>query len=314
MMHALIFPGQGSQYIGMGKSLYAASSASRAVFDEIDDAIDFALSALMFDGDAETLRLTENVQPALMAVSVAMVRLWIERAAVADVSALCGAVAGHSLGEYSALTATGAITLADAARTLKARGAVMQKAVPVGKGGMVAVLGLEVAAVTAFAAEIAAEGVVCELANDNAAGQVVLSGAAPAMDAVVARAKAHGAKHAVPLPVSAPFHCSMMGYARDAMREYLADLAIAPPVVPCYANVDTTATQDPAVIRQNLIDQVCAPVRWRCSVLRMAQDGAGHFVEVGAGKVLSGLVKRIVPKAKTTALQELDDLENFLSA
>ncbi len=311
-MRALIFPGQGSQFVGMGQSLYAASPTCKAVFDEVDDSIDFALSKLMFSGDAETLRLTEHVQPALMAVSIALVKLWLEKTESADISSLCSAVAGHSLGEYSALSAAGAIEISDAACILKARGAAMQKAVPVGEGGMVAVLGLDIEAVSSLAAEISKSSGVCEVANDNAQGQVVLSGSASAMQAVVEQAKAHGAKRALALPVSAPFHCSMMGYARDVMAERLADLSISAPVVPCYANVDTMPTQDVEAIRENLKAQICAPVRWRESVMRMAEEGVERFVEVGAGKVLGGLQKRIVPDATSISLQEHDDLVAFL--
>lgn len=313
-MRALVFPGQGSQYVGMGKSLYEASSTCRAVFQEVDDAVNFDLSGLMFAGDAETLRLTRHVQPALMAVSVAAIRFWLERMGNADIQVLCAAVAGHSLGEYSALTAAGALGLADSARVLKARGEAMQRAVPLGEGGMVAVLGLESDAVRALAEEIPKSLGVCELANDNAPGQIVLSGSASAMQEVANRAKDHGAKRALPLPVSAPFHCRMMQYAKDAMSEHLTDLEISQPVVPCYANVDTMPTQDAEEIRANLIAQICAPVRWRESVMRMAEDGCSAFVEVGAGKVLGGLSKRIVPDAESLSLQEADEIEAFIAA
>ena len=311
-MHAWVCPGQGSQFVGMGKALSESFPLVQEVYQEVDDALGLDLSGLAFAGDPAELQLTENVQPALFTLSVALSRLIVSEAGAGDISDLCDAVAGHSLGEYSALCCAGAMSLADGARVLKARGAAMQAAVPVGEGGMVAVLGLEMDALAALVADIHRPDAPCEIANDNAPGQIVVSGSAPAMEAVVASARAAGAKRALPLPVSAPFHSSMMTKAGEAMVAQLDQLELGAPVVPCYANTDGLPSQDVETIRSKLKAQICAPVRWRQSVARMAADGITDFVEIGAGKVLTGLVKRIAPEAGARAIGTREDIEGFL--
>ena len=300
----------------MGKSLYEASSCCKVVFEEVDEAIDYTLSRLMFEGDINTLTLTENVQPALLAVSIAALALLDERMGQASVGHLAGAVAGHSLGEYTALTAAGALDLTQSAKLLRVRGQAMQKAVPAGEGMMLAILGLESAQVEQLVVQIARDhpDIVCDLANDNAPGQVVLSGHAAMASVVTEAAKAMGAKRVLPLPVSAPFHCRLMSYARDVMSERLADCVIAAPRVPIYANIDTEPTKNPERIRQNLIDQVCGRVRWRESLQRMGQEGYQHFVEIGAGKVLSGLMGRINKEYLKTNVQDASDVTSLLDA
>lgn len=290
-MRAFVFPGQGSQALGMGKDLAEASPVAKAVFDEVDEALGASLSAIIWGEDADALTLTQNAQPALMAVSVATARvLEVEGGfALADKGAY---VAGHSLGEYSALTAAGALSLADCARLLRLRGESMQRAVPVGEGAMAALLGLDLDAAQAVAAE-AAQGEVCEAANDNAPGQVVISGAKAAVERACEIAKEKGAKRAMLLPVSAPFHCALMQPAAEAMAEALADTAIAAPSLPVVANVVAEAVSEPDVIRDLLVRQVTGSVRWRESVSWMAGQGLTELVELGAGKVLSGLARRI---------------------
>jgi [acyl-carrier-protein] S-malonyltransferase len=297
MSRAFVFPGQGSQFVGMGKDLAEAFAEARAVFDEVDEALGQKLLHLMSDGPEAALNLTENTQPALMAVSMAVSRVLQARGL--DLSQHAACVAGHSLGEYSALTAAGAFTLADAARLLRIRGQAMQAAVPVGQGAMAALLGLELDAVRAVAAE-AAQGEVCEAANDNAPGQVVVSGHRDAVERAVALAKAQGAKRALILPVSAPFHCALMAPAAARMAEALAETAIQAPIVPVYANVLAAPVSDPAQIRILLVQQVTGAVRWRESVSAMAAAGVSEMIELGAGKVLSGLIRRI-EKDVTTA-------------
>jgi [acyl-carrier-protein] S-malonyltransferase len=292
MARAFVFPGQGSQAVGMGRALAEAYPAARAVFDEVDEALGERLSALAFDGPEERLTLTENAQPALMATSLAALRA-LEAEGV-TVAAHAAYVAGHSLGEYSALCAAGAFTAADAARLLRLRGRAMQAAAPVGSGAMAALIGLDVDAARAVAAEAAA-GEVCEAANDNAPGQVVVSGARAAVERAVEIAKRRGAKRAVLLPVSAPFHCALMAPAAEAMRAALAETRIARPVVPVVSNVAAAGVDDPEEIRALLVAQVTGAVRWREGVEWMAARGVTALVEIGAGKVLSGLARRIVP-------------------
>lgn len=310
MPFALIFPGQGSQAVGMGQALAEAFPAARAVFQEVDDALSQNLSGLMRDGPADELTLTANAQPALMAVSLAVVRV-LETEAGLDVSK-AAYVAGHSLGEYSALAAAGFFSVPDAARLLRIRGDAMQKAVPVGQGAMAALLGVEIDAAIAIARD-AAQGEICEAANDNGGGQVVVSGHKGAVERAIALATERGAKRALLLPVSAPFHCALMQPAADAMREALANVAIKAPKAPLVANVHASALSDPEAIRDGLVAQVTGSVRWRESVAFMAGSGVTHFYELGAGKVLSGLVKRIAPDASAQAVGNPADVEAFKS-
>lgn len=297
-MRAFIFPGQGAQTIGMGRDLALAWPAAKAVFDEVDDALGENLSALIWEGDIETLTLTANAQPALMATSLAAMRaLEAEGVAVTDAAF----VAGHSLGEYSALAAAGAISVTDTARLLRIRGRAMQSAVPVGVGAMAALLGLDFAAAAEVAAE-AAQGQVCQAANDNDPAQVVVSGHTEAVERALDLAKARGAKRAILLPVSAPFHCALMQPAAEAMAQALADVTIHAPAVPLVANVRAEAVSDPALIRALLVEQVTGSVRWRESVAWMAAQGVTEFWEIGAGKALSGMVKRIARDAATRAI------------
>ncbi|MBU9699459.1 ACP S-malonyltransferase [Rhodobacteraceae bacterium HSP-20] len=291
MSRAFVFPGQGAQAIGMGRALAEAYPAARAVFDEVDAALGEKLSALIWEGDIAELTLTQNAQPALMATSLAAVRaLEAEGISVASHAAF---VAGHSLGEYSALTAAGAISVSDAARLLRVRGRAMQEAVPVGVGAMAALLGLDYEAAVAVAAE-AAQGEVCQAANDNDPAQVVVSGHKAAVERAVEIAKAKGAKRALILPVSAPFHCALMQPAARVMAEALAAVVIGKPVVPVVVNVRAEAVTEPDRIRDLLVAQVTGSVRWRESVQWMAGAGVTEFWEIGAGKALSGMVKRIV--------------------
>jgi [acyl-carrier-protein] S-malonyltransferase len=298
-----VFPGQGAQAVGMGRDLAEAWPAARAVFDEVDEALGQRLSRVAWEGDAAELTLTENAQPALMATSIAAMRA-LEAEGVAVTSAAF--VAGHSLGEYSALCAAGSLGLGDTARLLRLRGRAMQRAVPVGVGAMAALLGLELAAAEAVAAE-AAQGEVCAAANDNDPAQVVVSGHRGAVERAVGIAKARGAKRALMLPVSAPFHCALMQPAADAMAEALAGVAISAPAVPLVANVKAEAVRDPDEIRRLLVAQVTGRVRWRESVAWMAGQGVTEFVEVGAGKALSGMVRRIAKEAATRAVGAPDE-------
>ncbi|WP_347263399.1 ACP S-malonyltransferase [Nitrobacter sp.] len=300
MTAAFTFPGQGSQTVGMGKALADAFPVAKAVFDEVDAALDEKLTAIIWDGPAETLQLTENTQPALMAVSIAALRV-LETEAGLSVARDAAFVAGHSLGEYSALAAAGSLSIADTARLLRTRGLAMQKAVPVGDGAMAALLGLDYEVAVAVADE-AAQGQVCEAANDNSDGQVVVSGDKAAVDRAVEIAKAKGARRAMLLAVSAPFHCRLMQPAADAMAEALARVTINKPVVPVIANVIAAPVSDPDAIRKLLVEQVTGTVRWRESVAYMAAQGVTHFLEVGAGKVLTGLIKRIAKDAAGVAV------------
>lgn len=305
MSRAFVFPGQGAQTIGMGRALAETYPAARAVFDEVDAALGEKLSALIWEGEAEALTLTANAQPALMATSIAALRaLEAEGIAVTSAAAF---VAGHSLGEYSALCAAGSLTVADTARLLRLRGLAMQSAVPVGVGAMAALLGLDFATAAEVAAE-AAQGDVCQAANDNDPAQVVVSGHKAAVERAVEIAKTRGAKRAVILPVSAPFHCALMQPAADAMAAALADVAIAAPVVPLVANVRAEAVSDPDLIRALLVEQVTGSVRWRESVAWMAAQGVTEFWEIGAGKALSGMVKRIAKDAATRAVGTPEDV------
>ena len=306
MGRAWVFPGQGAQTVGMGRDLADAYPEARAVFDEVDDALGERLSALIWEGDPETLTLTENAQPALMAMSMAVVRaLAAEGVAVADVDY----VAGHSLGEYSALCAAGSLGVADAARLLRLRGRAMQAAVPVGEGAMAALLGLDLEAVQAVAAQAAA-GDVCAAANDNDPGQVVVSGHRSAVERAVELAKAAGAKRAILLPVSAPFHCALMQPAAEAMAEALAAVDLAAPAVPVVCNVRAEAVTDPGALRGLLVEQVTHAVRWRESVLWMAARGVTSVWELGAGKALSGMVKRIDRALVTEAIATPEQVRN----
>ncbi|AWK88021.1 ACP S-malonyltransferase [Azospirillum thermophilum] len=310
MTRAFVFPGQGSQAVGMGRELAEAFEVARHTFEEVDDALNQRLSRLMVEGPEADLTLTENAQPALMAVSVAVMRVLASEGGV-DLSKHAALVAGHSLGEYSALCAAGAFTLADTARLLKLRGQAMQKAVPVGKGAMAALLGAELEQAQAIAAD-AAQGEVCTVANDNSSGQVVLSGHAEAIDRAIVLAAERGLKRSVRLPVSAPFHCPLMQPAADAMAEALAKVTISAPVVPVVANVTASAVSDPNEIRRLLVEQVTGMVRWRESVLFMKAQGVDTLVEIGSGKVLAGLTKRIDKELSAVSIGTPADVEAFL--
>ncbi len=308
-MKAFIFPGQGSQVVGMGKALGAASSAAREVFGEVDEALGQALYRVMAEGPDDTLTLTENAQPAIMANAIATLRV-LEREGGIRLAEKAAFVAGHSLGEYSALCAAGAIDLSTTARLLKTRGQAMQAAVPVGEGAMAVILGLDFDAVTAIAAD-AAQGEVCAAANDNGGGQVVISGHAAAVERAMQSAKARGAKRALPLDVSAPFHCTLMAPAAEVMTKALADARVQAPLVPLYANVTAAQVTDPDAIRRLLVDQVTGVVRWRESVIAMADAGVTEFVEFG-GKVLGPMIKRINPDVATRSVMTMDDIEALI--
>jgi len=309
MSFAFVFPGQGSQAVGMGKALADAFGPARAVFEEVDAALGEKLTRIIWEGPAETLTLTENAQPALMAVSLAAMRV-LETQAGVDLARDARFVAGHSLGEYSALAAAGALTIADTARLLRIRGRAMQEAVPVGTGAMAALLGLDFDQAAAVAAE-AAQDQICQAANDNGGGQVVVSGDKAAVERAVEIAKEKGARRAMMLPVSAPFHCALMQPAADAMAAALATVAVKRPVVPVVANALVKPVSDPPDIVRALVAQVTGTVRWRESVVLMAAAGVTTFYEVGAGKVLSGLVRRIVDGARGVSIGTPDDVAMF---
>jgi [acyl-carrier-protein] S-malonyltransferase len=312
MKLAFVFPGQGSQAVGMGQELAAQFGAAKAVFDEVDAALGQNLTALMADGPIEELTLTENAQPALMAASLAVMRV-LEHDFDVNVTA-ASFVAGHSLGEYSALAAAGSLSIADAAKLLKLRGQAMQKAVPVGEGTMAALLGAD-EDLAAQAVAAGAEAGVCAIANDNAPGQIVISGATAAIDAAIAKAGELGLKKAMKLPVSAPFHCPMMQPAADAMAEALAGATINAPAVPVVANVTARPTDDVETIRRQLVEQVTGRVRWRESVMWMVEEGGiTTLAEAGAGKVLSTMLKRTTKEAKGAPLNSAADLEAFATA
>ena len=304
MTRAFIFPGQGAQTIGMGKALADSYPGAKAVFDEVDEALGEKLSQLIWEGEQDELTLTQNAQPALMATSLAAMRA-LEAEGVTLEAA--GYVAGHSLGEYSALAAAGALSVSDTARLLRTRGEAMQKAVPVGEGAMAAILGLDLAAVREIAGD-AAKGEVCQAANDNDPAQVVVSGHADAVQRAVDLAKERGAKRAMLLPVSAPFHCALMEPAAQAMAEALSHVEINRPAVPVVANVVAEAISDPATIRSLLVDQVMGSVRWRESVLFMGQQGVTEAWEIGAGKALSGMIRRIDREMATRAVGTPEDV------
>jgi [acyl-carrier-protein] S-malonyltransferase len=310
MAVALVFPGQGSQAVGMGAELAKAHAAARNVFAEVDAALGQDLSRIMFEGPIETLTLTENAQPALLAVSMAVVRVLEERGF--RLAEGVKFVAGHSLGEYSALCAAGALSIADGARLLKIRGQAMQAAVPVGAGAMAALLGVGKDVAEKLAAA-AAQGEVCQLANDNEPTQAVISGARSAIDRAAQLAKAHGVRRFVPLNVSAPFHCALMQPAADAMAKALAEIDVKRPAVPLVANVTAAPISDPAEIKARLVEQVTGTVRWRECVARMAQEGVTDLVEVGSGKVLAGLAKRIVPTLNALSVGTPQDIDAALA-
>jgi [acyl-carrier-protein] S-malonyltransferase len=308
MSYTFVFPGQGSQAIGMGKDVVAHWPEAKAVFDEVDEALGEKLSDIIFEGDIETLTLTHNAQPALMATSMAVVTALKKEGVTIEHATY---VAGHSLGEYSALCAVGALSLSDTARLLRLRGQAMQSAVPVGQGAMAAIIGVDLPVAQKIAAE-AAEGEVCEAANDNAPGQVVLSGTKTAIDRAIGVAKNYGAKRALALPVSAPFHCQLMQPAAEVMREALSNVEFRTPVRPVVTNVRAEAVSDPDTLRALLVEQVTGSVRWRESVLWMVDNGVTELVELGAGKVLSGMAKRISPDLTGRAINTPDDINSFV--
>jgi [acyl-carrier-protein] S-malonyltransferase len=310
MTRAFTFPGQGSQAVGMGQALAEASATAREVFQEIDDALGQNLSRLMFNGPEDQLTLTENAQPALMAVSVAVMRI-LEKEGGVNLAQKAQFVAGHSLGEYSALAAAGSFSLADTARLLKRRGQAMQRAVPVGVGAMAALLGVDLDVAREIAAE-AAQGQVCTAANDNAPGQVVISGHREAVERAIEIGKEKGARRSMLLPVSAPFHCALMAPAADEMEEALAAVAIRAPAVPLVANVIAAQVSDPDRIRKLLVEQVTGSVRWRESVEYMAANGVTEVIELGAGKALTGMAKRINKELAAVAAGTPDEIDALL--
>ena len=312
MTRIAVFPGQGAQAVGMGRALCDLSPAARQVFEEVDEALGEPLSGLIFEGPAERLTLTANTQPALMATSVAAVRAVEERLG-RKLGSFVDYVAGHSLGEHSALAAAGAISIGDAARLLRLRGQAMQEAVAAGEGAMAAILGTDVATVEAVAAEAAAAGGVCELANDNGEGQQVISGSAATVERAVALAKERGARRSVMLQVSAPFHCALMRPAAERLAVALAEVALVPPSVPVIANVTADPAQDVATIRDLLVRQVTARVRWRESMATMGRLGVGEVLEFGAGKVLTGLAKRGVPGSVAFNVLEPADVDALVA-
>lgn len=315
MSLALVFPGQGSQSPGMGKALYEQFASAREVFQSVDDALGQKLTQTMFEGPEAELSLTANAQPALMAVSLATLRV-LQAEAGLNLKRDVAFVAGHSLGEYSALAAADAFSVPVAARLLRLRGEAMQRAVPAGQGAMAALIGLDLATARRVASEAAAaSSMVCEVANDNGGGQIVVSGAKPAIDAAIEIAKAKGAKRAILLQVSAPFHCSLMAPAAAEMATALAHITLNPPIVPLVANVSATATSQAPEIQKMLVQQVTGTVRWAESVAYMASQGVTQFVEIGSGKVLSGLIKRIVDGAVTASIgtpADIPGLESIL--
>ena len=313
MTTAFTFPGQGSQAPGMGKALADAFGAARDVFGEVDEALSQNLSKLMFEGPEGDLTLTENAQPALMAVSMAIVRV-LEREGGFRLAERCSYVAGHSLGEYSALVAAGAFSLSDGARLLKARGQAMQRAVPVGVGAMAALLGAEIAQAEELCKLISAPGEIAAVANDNAPGQVVISGHKAAIDRAAEHVKALGIKRAMPLPVSAPFHSPLMKPAAEEMANVLERTTINTPSLPLIANVTVTPVIDPAAIRELLVEQVTGRVRWRETIAAMPGLGVTKVVEAGAGKVLTGMAKRITTEVEPVSLETPADIEAFLKS
>jgi len=312
MNMAFVFPGQGSQFVGMGVELAKAFPVARQTFEEVDEALRQPLSQIIFEGPIEDLTLTENAQPALMAVSLAVMRV-LEKEGGVEIPAVAKFFAGHSLGEYSALAAAKSFGVIEAARILKIRGSAMQEAVPVGEGGMAAILGIEMELAEKIAFE-AGQGEVCSIANDNAVGQIVFSGNILAVNRAIEIASKKGAKRSILLPVSAPFHCSMMASAADIMSTELATLVIDEPIVPIVSNVIAKGEISPIEIRKLLIEQVTSRVRWRESVLFMKKNGVDTLIEVGAGKVLSGLTRRIDRDLKSVSIQQPDEIDSFLGS
>lgn len=312
MTRAFVFPGQGSQAVGMGKALAESFPAAREVFEEVDDALSSNLSRMMFEGPMEDLTLTENTQPALMANSVAVMRV-LQAEGGLDIGASARFIAGHSLGEYSALAAAGALELADTARLLRLRGQSMQTAVPAGEGAMAALLGLDLEDARAAAAAGAGDEV-CDVANDNAPGQVVVSGAKAAVERAIEAAKEKGARRAIMLPVSAPFHCALLQPAADAMEKAFETTTMHAPAAPLVSNVTAAPVADPDEIKRLLVQQVTATVRWREGVLAMREAGVEELVEIGCGKVLSGMVKRIDREMSARNVETPEDVEGFLKA
>ncbi len=312
MKYAFVFPGQGSQTVGMGQALADAFPVARQVFEEVDEALQQDLTHLIRQGPEEDLTLTENAQPALMAVSLAVLRVLEDQGGL-DLATTCRLVAGHSLGEYSALAAADVFSVPVAARLLKRRGQAMQEAVPVGEGAMAALLGVDLETAIGVAEEAAGDGV-CAAANDNAPGQIVVSGSADAVDRAITLASDRGAKRAIKLPVSAPFHCALMAPAAVIMAEALADVAMQSPTVPVVCNVTAKAVDDPETLRTLLVDQVTGMVRWRESVLHMKEKGVETVVELGAGKILGGLTRRIDRDLKGLSIGTPEDVEAFLAS
>lgn len=310
MTNAFVFPGQGSQQIGMGKALCDTFPEAREVFQEVDEVLGQSLSTLMFEGDAEILKMTENTQPALMAVSMAVIRVLAKQSGK-SLPEMAKFVAGHSLGEYSALCAAQSLSLADTASLLRKRGLAMKGAVPAGVGGMAALIGVDIDVAKEIAAA-AAQGEVCNAANDNAPGQIVISGHMSAIDRAMAIAAERGFKRSIKLPVSGAFHCALMQPAADVMKEALAEVELRMPIVPVVANVIAEATQNPEQIRDLLVQQVTGSVRWRESVLYMKAQGVTQLVECGSGNVLAGLAKRIDKEVPALSLQTPEDIEAFL--
>lgn len=310
MTRAFLFPGQGSQKVGMGRALAQSFACAREVFEEVDDALMQKLSKLMWEGPESDLTLTENAQPAIMAASLAVIRV-LEREAGLDFTKHARLVAGHSLGEYSALAAVGSFALVDAARLLRTRGKAMQRAVPAGEGAMSALIGIDVEDAEGAAEEASVQGGVCVVANDNAPGQVVISGTRKTVERAGEMAKAKGARRVIPLPVSAPFHSPLMEPAANEMRDALSKVVIRPPGVPIVANVTADETKEPAIVRTLLVEQVTSRVRWRESVLKFRAFGADSTVEAGGNKVLTGMIKRIDPELQTISLDSPEDIEAF---
>ena len=312
MSNAFIFPGQGSQKIGMGKDLFDSFTEAKEVFEEVDDALSLKLSKIIFEGDEEELKLTINTQPALMCMSYAIVRV-IEKMLAKPLSEIAKFTAGHSLGEYSALVSAGSIKLSDAAKILRLRGEAMQNAVPLNIGAMAALIGVDIDIINKIRSNYIDIDEVLDIGNDNSPGQMVISGHNSAVEKVINNYKALGIKRAIKLPVSAPFHCRLMKKAADAMELYIADLEILCPKIILINNVDAAPITDPIKIKEGLIRQITETVRWRESIQNMCELGSSYFVEVGAGNVLSGLVKRINKNVESISIQNIDDIENFVN-